>query len=405
LKNLLILTSSFPHYKTDYHGNFVYYHALGEVRLGYEVHVLCPHIPGTPFEETIDGIKVHRFPYFFPYRLQKVSSTSGIYSSVMSSKLALLQIPFFMFFELFFTLKLIHKYHIDLVHSHWIIPQGLVGAICKKVWNKPHIISSHVLDAQIFKKWKKLKPLLRWSLAGADALTTNSSFTKNVIENLVTLKNSPVVIPMGVNIVPVINKEKKTDSPKILFVGRLIEWKGVDTLIRAMVHIAKKNPGALLFIVGEGPMCGDLIHLSHELGVEQNVRFMGRLDNEALAAISAQVSVLVLPSRPFNGIVMEGLGVVLLEAMSQGIPVIGSNVGGIPDIIEDGSNGFLVPYDNDSILAERILELTSNDELIEAFRKHGYKTVREKFSWDIITRHYSEVYEQELEHYSHRGVT
>jgi L-malate glycosyltransferase len=400
LKKLLILTSSFPFHKGDYHGNFVYYHALGEVKLGYEVHVLCPHIPGALIEETVDGISVHRFPYFFPQRLQKVSSCTGMYSSVMNSGLASLELPFFFFFELFFALRLINKYHIDIIHSHWIIPQGLVGTICKNVMNKPHIVSSHVLDAQIFEKWTFLKPLLRIILSGVDALTTNSKFTKDVIEDLVTPKTQSLVIPMGVQLVLASNTGRKSDSPTILFVGRLIEWKGVDTLIRAMIHVIRKKPGAVLFVAGEGPLRGDLEQLSRKLAVEESIRLLGRIDDDELAKLYNQASVLVLPSRPFNGIVMEGLGVVLLEAMSHGVPVIGSNTGGIPDIIKDNYNGFLVPFDNDIILAERILQITSDDDLIEKFRQRSYEIVHSKFSWDIIARRFSEVYLQELKRHS-----
>ena len=394
MKNLLILTSSFPFSKGDYHGNFVYYHALGEARLGYEVHVLCPHIPGTPFEETMDGVRVHRFPYFYPYHLQKVASDTGMYSGVTNSKLALFQLPFFMLAELVFAHKLIRRYHIDIIHSHWIIPQGFTGTICKKIWHIPLIVSSHGPDVQLFEKWKELKPLLCWSASRADILTANSSFTKNALENLVTLNNPCIVIPMGVQPVPLTNTERKTDSPQILFVGRLIEWKGTDTLIRAMVHVIKKRPESILNIVGEGPEHGTLVHLSRELDITQHIRFLGPLKNEALEKMFAHASVLVLPSRPFCGIVMEGLGVVVLEAMSHGVPVIGSNGGGITDIIEDGYNGFLVPYDDDAILAEKILTITGDDELRETFRRHGFETVKEKFSWDAISRQFSEVYDQ-----------
>jgi glycosyltransferase involved in cell wall biosynthesis len=94
--------------------------------------------------------------------------------------------------------------------------------------------------------------------------------------------------------------------------------------------------------------------------------------------------------------VMEGLGVVLLEAMSHGVPVIGSNVGGITDIIEDEKNGFLFPCDSDEVLAEKIILLLSDEERAGKFREAGYETVETRFSWNAISRKFSDAYNQVL---------
>jgi glycosyltransferase involved in cell wall biosynthesis len=101
--------------------------------------------------------------------------------------------------------------------------------------------------------------------------------------------------------------------------------------------------------------------------------------------------------------VMEGLGVVLLEAMSHGVPVIGSNVGGIPDIITDGENGFIFPCEDDRLLAEKIMVLLEDSFLKEQFRIAGYRTVRIKFSWEIISRKFSDIYRELLKQYSWGG--
>jgi glycosyltransferase involved in cell wall biosynthesis len=102
---------------------------------------------------------------------------------------------------------------------------------------------------------------------------------------------------------------------------------------------------------------------------------------------------------------MEGLGVVLVEAMSRGVPVIGSNVGGIPDIITDGQNGFLVPEQEPEVLSEKIIELLSNPHFAEQFRQAGYNTVKMRFSWEMISRQFSEAYAQVLHQFSPGNMT
>jgi L-malate glycosyltransferase len=394
---IAILTSSFPYRKGDFHGKFIYYQAHGQVERGNEVYVICPHLPGLEFHEEIDGIIVTRFPYFYPYRLQRLSTESGMYFSLVHSLLAWIQLPLFFLSEWYTTDRIICRYNIDIVHSHWIVPQGLVGMVCKKIRHKPHVVSSHVADAQVFLKWKLLKPVIRLILSGTDILTTNSTYTKKVIENLLFLPIPCVVIPMGV-IAP---KEMSippatTDSPRILYVGRLIEWKGVDTLVQAMVEVLQENPRAFLTIVGIGEELGNLEKLVHELRIEDHVEFLGQVSDERLLDLYAGASILVLPSRPSQGIVMEGLGVVLLEAMSHGVPVIGSNVGGIPDIIDDGKNGYLFPWNDEKILAEKMISLLSDTALSRQFRQNGYETVRTRFSWDEISREFFEVYSRAL---------
>jgi glycosyltransferase involved in cell wall biosynthesis len=113
--------------------------------------------------------------------------------------------------------------------------------------------------------------------------------------------------------------------------------------------------------------------------------------------------VFVLPSINCAG-KTEGLGIVLLEAMASGCPVIGSNVGGIPDIITDGENGFLVPEQRPDIIAEKIIRILADTGLQEKFRRNGLIRVQELFSWEIISKKFSDVYEQVLEKQSGKSA-
>lgn len=393
---IAILTSSFPRRPGDYQGNFVFYQARGQAEHGNDVHIVCPHVPGAPFHEVMEGVEVHRFPYFYPCRFQRLSSGGGMYSALRESPLAVLQLPFFLVCEWWCAWRVIRHHHIDIIHSHWFIPSGLVGALLSVMAKKPHIISSHVLDANLFGRYRCFLPLLSVITRSADLITANSTYTKQRIEALVSLPVPCRVIPMGVDVPEKIPVPGKPRRPAVLFVGRLVEWKGVDTLIRSVSGVRRKIPGAELFIAGEGPLLESLQQLVQDLDLGETVHFCGRVTDRELDRLYGSVSALVLPSRPHQGLVMEGLGVVLLEAMSRGVPVIGSNIGGITDIIDDGKNGFLVPCGSDEELAEKIILLLSDEERAEQFRQAGYNTVSSRFSWDAISRQFSEVYDRVL---------
>ena len=326
-----------------------------------------------------------------------------MYTALRQSFLTGLQLPLFMISEFWRSWRVIHRYQIDIIHSHWFVPSGLVGAVIAFIEKKPHVLTSHVLDANLFGKYRLFIPILSAIIASADLITTNSRYTKQQIEVLVPLQCPCRVIPMGVCPLKNPPSEKSSYKHNILFVGRLVEWKGIDTLIRSMTVVRKAIPDSELNIVGEGLLREPLQRLVKDTGLTDTICFCGRLSDEDLAKHYDSASILVLPSRSFQGLVMEGLGVVLLEAMSHGVPVIGSNIGGIPDIIDDGRNGFLFQSEDEKNLAEKIIILLSDTVLAERFRELGYDTVRTRFSWEDISRQFSEAYELVLEGYNRKG--
>jgi glycosyltransferase involved in cell wall biosynthesis len=123
---------------------------------------------------------------------------------------------------------------------------------------------------------------------------------------------------------------------------------------------------------------------------------MGKVTDAELNQAYLGSTLFVLPSTERKGFVMEGLGVVLLEAMASGVPAIGSNTGGIPDIIEDGVNGLLVPPGDPDALAEAIIRILEDQDLADRFREAGLETVKGRFSWDKISDQFIEVYREVL---------
>ncbi len=173
---------------------------------------------------------------------------------------------------------------------------------------------------------------------------------------------------------------------RIVTVARLSPEKGLPFLIDAMKITRHSVPDAELFIVGGGALEAELKAFAHARSLQDVVHFLGAKPNlEAMAEV-ARSTIFILPS------LGEGLGIVLLEAQALGVPVIGTNVGGIPDVITDGETGLLVPPSNPQALADAMTRLVSDAALRDRLAANAASKLS-RFDWDRITESYRSLYE------------
>ena len=397
IKRVLVLTTTFPRWKGDTIQLFVYELSRRLQENGLELFVLAPHHRGAKRYEVLDGLKVFRFPYFYPEKYQRLAYGQGILFNMKHSFLAKVQVPLLFLSELFYAVKIIKQNKIDIVHSHWIIPSGIIGAICKKVLGLRHITTLHGSDINTVNKSKLLCKVCSFVVRNCDKISANSSYTKSKIVSInEEARDKLEVIPMGVDIDSFKPKDKIPQYSSgaeylILTVGRLVDWKGTKYLITAMAEVIKSFPKARLLIIGDGPERASLEALTAELGLKGNVSFLGAVKNADLPRYYISADVFCLPSVELEG-QTEGLGVVLLEAMACGVPVIASKVGGTPDIIEDGYNGLLVPAMSPLDLSSGIIRILSDPKLAHKFSTNGRISIEEKFSWEYVSRKFQQVY-------------
>lgn len=176
----------------------------------------------------------------------------------------------------------------------------------------------------------------------------------------------------------------------VLFVGALTCWhgyKGLRVLLKAMKLVAESVPDALLLVVGDGDLRAQYESETHDLGLSGNVLFVGDAPDEELPAYYAASDLLVLPSEDMS----EGFGLTLLEANASGRPCIGSNTGGIPEVIHDGINGFLVPPKDPNTLARRVVDMAGNAKAREKMGMNGRK-IALSHDWEIVARNTEYVY-------------
>jgi len=394
-----ILTSSFPRFACDSAGVFIYHLCRNLINKGVEIEIICPHENGCRFIEDWEGIKINRFPYFYPLRYQKLAYGSGILKNIKSNSSVKIQLPFFIISEIFYTLRRLMVSKPDLVHAHWSLPQGLTGIICKKVLGVPCITTVHGSDVYGLRH-PFLKAVNAKVIIHSDLCTANSKATAGMARTISARKDIKIV-PMGVN--PdffkkssfnkdALKKRIEIDGKVILFVGRLIDLKGVDYLIKAAPKVIKRFPKARILLVGSGPRKDCLVKLTRDLNLENNVVFIEQVPQNELLKYYYLADIFVLPSIVNEEGETEGLGVVLLEAMACEVPVVGSGVGGIPDIIKDHETGLIAGQKDPDSLAEKIIKLLSNDRLRTKLIKNGKKLIEEKYSWDVISDKFLNVY-------------
>jgi glycosyltransferase involved in cell wall biosynthesis len=180
------------------------------------------------------------------------------------------------------------------------------------------------------------------------------------------------------------------DRKVILFVGALTRWhsyKGVDVLFKAFKIVSEKDAEARLMVVGGGNMTEFYKNITRDLGLSSKVVFAGRVDDEVLPQYYAACDLGVLPSKDSS----EGFGLVLLEAMACGKPVIGSRVGGIPEVIEDGGNGLLIEPNDANSLAKAMITLLSDDRLRARMGAAGRKFAEAR-DWSAVAEKVESVY-------------
>jgi len=399
---VLVVTSSFPRFPGDPSGIFILNLCKKLHMLGIDIEVLAPHDFGCKRHEMWGGIQVSRFPYFYPLRFQRLCYGAGILKNIKQNPVASLQLPFFVLFEIAYALWIARKRKVDLVHAHWSIPQGFTGLLLREVFGIPCVISLHGSDI-----YGLGSPLVRSLNAkvilGAKVCTANSYATAKIARNL-SGREDIQIIPMGVDMEFFrqatgrealhcgLGREGKT----ILYAGRLIEWKGVEYLIRALPEVIEKHPEAKLVVVGSGPCKKDLVGVTETLNLQDKVTFLDAVSQEELFHYYSIADVFVLPSIVNDEGETEGLGVVLLEAMASGVPVIGTNVGGIPDIIKDGKTGLLALQRNPHDLAEKILRILDDEALRKELAEKGHDFVKQEFSWEVVAGKFKKIYSEAL---------
>jgi len=392
-KKILVLTSTFPRWRNDTTPPFVFELEKRMVK-DFEIHVLAPHFKGAKRFERLEGLKIHRFQYFWPAKLQKLCYEGGILPNLKKNKFLYIQAITLMIFELVSAIRIARKEKINLIHAHWIIPQGIIAVMLKNMFKIPYIITVHGSDAYGLENGflKKIKQVI---LTEAKSITVVSNEIKDKLEK--DFKNLKIdTISMGVDsnqfnpnrYDPKIKDEYSISGPFLLFVGRLTEVKGVKYLIKAIPLIVKKNPKVKLLIIGSGTLENELKELTHRLKLDKYIIFIGALTNSDLPKYYATADIFVGPSIKTKGGDREGFGLTFVEAAFSNCIPVGTKIGGIPNIIQNNKTGFMVREKNSQSIAKTVIRLLEDEKLRFNIKNNLRTILVPKYRWETVTQKY-----------------
>jgi glycosyltransferase involved in cell wall biosynthesis len=359
---------------------------------GYEVEVFTSAYRGGG-GESYDGIPVHRFRYF-PARWEDLTHDEAAPDRMRRSLLYRVLPLFYVAGGLWAIWRLARRRQFDIIHVHWPVPHVLFGSVARRAsgGNACLVTSWYGAELRLVQSslpW--LRGFVRWALHTSDAVVAISSYTAREIVRFVQVPVRVIPYTLGLPEAQATRQPARDGSFRILFVGRLVKRKGVTHLIEAVRRLPAEL-GAHLTIIGDGPEHATLAVQVHDGGLDGRVDMSGRVPESALREAYAASDVLVLPSIVDARGDTEGLGVVLLEAMSYGVPVVGSDIGGITDIIENGESGLLVPPADAEQLARALERLARDPSLADRLGAAGEHRVRTAFGWPEIMGKWEECY-------------
>ncbi len=388
---ILIVSTAFPRYPDDPTAKWLVETIRRLAAEGYEFEVLTSAYRGGG-NTSFGGIPVHRFRYFFA-RWERLTHEESAPDRMRRSLLYKILPAFYLLSGTVAAWRLGRRGNFDIIHVHWPVPHALFGWAARAGARRRPKVIAHFYSIEL--RWvrhslRMLTGFLRRAITTADRVVAISTSTAREVQHFAPV---PVeVIPYAVDL-PHPSQLASGDAgrTRLLYVGRLVERKGVRYLIEALATLA---PGlrAEATIIGDGPEREALQSTARDLGIADRVSFRGWVTPEELDHAYSEATVFALPAVVDARGDTEGLGMVLLEAMTYRLPVVSTPLGGITDIVSDGETGVLVPPNDAPALARAITMLATDKPLAERLGIAGQQYAEEHFGWDGVLAAWRKLY-------------
>ena len=389
-----VFTSSYPRFPGDGTAPFIKSICENLAQLGHKVVVVAPYDPEVRQVKN-GGVQIHRFRYIWPNRMHIMGHGRALDGDVRLRPIAFLLLPFYLMAGFIKLLNITGQHGSQAIHVHWVLPNGLVAAWVAAWRNIPFILSLHGSDVFVAQRNPVFRSVARYVFHRAAGVTACSP---ELYQAALQLGAPPEtrLMPWGANptqFTPVFRTQEarkmfavNPEQPLIVALGRLVYKKGFGTLIAAMPRIVERFPQARLLVGGEGPLRQQLSNQVEALGISGQVSFAGGVPWDRVPELLASADVFVLPSQRDEYGNLDGLPTVLLEAMSSGVAVVASDIGGVRLVLEHGQSGLIVPPGEPVALAQAVLALVGDPDRRAAIGKAARQAVVERFTWEIVTR-------------------
>lgn len=399
---VLMLTSSYPKFSGDGTAPFIERIALAVARRGHAVDLVLPRHPELVTAGRAGDLPIRFFPFVAgPPRPHVWGYATSMQADRRLRGAALLVAPIAFLSALATLRRLAAHERYDLVHAHWMLPNGPIAALAAAAADLPLVVSLHGSDVFVAERSRWLRGVARRVLAGARAVVACS---RDLAERAMRIAPGIDcnVIPYGVDVEDLSGSNAAAWRERagagaadflVVGLGRLVAKKGFSDLIRAAGRLRDRGLSIRVAIGGGGDLEPELRAQASEAGIGGGVRLLGDVPHDEVGALLAAADAVAVPSvRDERGNV-DGLPNVLLEALAAGRPVVATRIAGIPDVVEDGRNGILVPAGDPAALADALGHVAADRGLRERLGAEAKRSAG-ALSWPTHGERLLAVYER-----------
>jgi glycosyltransferase involved in cell wall biosynthesis len=393
---VVMIATSYPRFPGDGVGSFMEPIATSVAARGHEVHLVAPWHPLIDRPKVERGVHFHFFKYAPVRSLNVFGYAQGLRADTDLKLAAWLATPAALAAGSFKALRVADKRRATVVHAHWVIPGGVIGAFAAR--RRRLVVSLHGSDVFVAERNVMLAAAARQVFRRAAYVTACSD---DLRLRAVTLGAAPAriaTVPYGVDHhrfgpsrdlrVQVRERLGIGDSPFVFAAGRLVRKKGFDVLIDAARRLREQYRTAFVAIAGSGDLEDELRRLNHD-GV---VRLLGNQSQDDIAALCAAADAIAVPSVRDEAGNVDGLPNFALEALASATPVVASRTGGLPEAIDDGRTGVLVAERDAAALAAALAGLLGDPVRASELGHRARLDVQTRFGWDRVAERFEAAY-------------
>lgn len=400
---VVMVASSYPRYPGDSVGSFMEPIAQGIAARGHEVHLVAPWHPKWNRPEHENGVFFHLFRYAPFAALNTFGYAEGLRADVRLRGSAVASAPLALAAGWFKALRVVQKKRATILHAHWVIPGGVIGAAA--AGSTPLVISLHGSDVFVAERHAAPRAAARLAFRKAAWVTACSSDLRDRAAAIGADPRRSSVIPYGVDsdrfrpdpgwrargrellaLAP--------DVPLILAVGRLVSKKGFEYLIDAAAILQSRHPTLRVGIAGEGDLRASLQARAESAGVGDRVKLLGLVSHQDVPMLLAAADIAVAPSVHDEAGNVDGLPNTVMEMLSSATPLVTTPAGGIAAVAADGVTARLVPERNAQALAAAIDDLLRSPSQAGEIGRRAREMVCRDHSWARVAREFEQTYER-----------